>query len=195
MEYPNWFNITAVHNFEKYLLPYAGKPNLNFLQIGAYTGDASKWLMDNVLTHESSTLTDIDTWTGSDEEVHHEMDWADVERTYDAKVKEYGDRVIKVKSDSLTHLRTLPFFAFDFIYIDGDHTALGVFSDSVGAWPLLKPNGILAFDDYTWQSNKSPEHEPKKGIDKFLTLSEGSYNIVTENSQLWVRSSLQMPGE
>ena len=192
-EYPNWFEMTAENNFKNYLLPYAGRSNLNFLQVGAYTGDASKWLLDNVLTGEGSKLTDVDTWRGSDEAPHKDMDWSDVEATYDERVKEYGDKVVKVKSDSVEFLRTQPFFIYDFIYIDGDHTALGTFADAVGSWPLLKPMGIMAFDDYTWTSGISPEHEPKKGIDMFLKVAEGSYNLIIKNSQLWVRNTLQFP--
>lgn len=192
-EYPNWFEMTAENNFKNYLLPYAGRSNLNFLQVGAYTGDASKWLLDNVLTGEGSKLTDVDTWRGSDEISHKEMNWDDVEAVYDERIKKYGDKVIKVKSDSVEFLRTQPFFIYDFIYIDGDHTALGAFADAVGSWPLLKPMGIMAFDDYTWTSGISPEHEPKKGIDMFLKVAEGSYNLIIKNSQLWVRNTLQFP--
>jgi len=191
--YPNWFEQAAKPNFENYLLPYAGKKDLNFLQVGAFTGDASKWLLDNVLTHESSRLTDVDTWRGSDEEVHNELDWADVEDTYDKKIKDYGEKVNKVKSDSISFLKNQGFFSYDFIYIDGDHTALGAFADAVGAWPLLKPYGIMAFDDYIWSSNKSPEHEPKKGIDTFLNFAAGSYNVMIKNNQVWVRSTLELP--
>lgn len=194
-EYPNWFEQTAIANFKNYLLPFAGRKDLNFLQVGAYTGDASKWLLENVLTHESSRLTDVDTWRGSDEIIHKEFDWSDVEETYDKKMEPFGDRVTKIKSDSVAFLRTAPFFSFDFIYIDGDHTALGVFSDAVGAWPLLKPYGIMAFDDYKWESGQSPEHEPKKGIDKFLQFCDGSYSTMIVNNQYWVRSILELPQE
>ena len=194
-EYPNWFEQTAVANFKNYLLPFAGRKDLNFLQVGAYTGDASKWLLENVLTHESSRLTDVDTWRGSDEIIHKEFDWSDVEETYDKKMEPFGDKVTKIKSDSVAFLRTAPFFSFDFIYIDGDHTALGVFSDAVGAWPLLKPYGMMAFDDYRWDSGQSPEHEPKKGIDKFLQFCDGSYSTMIVNNQYWVRSILELPQE
>jgi predicted O-methyltransferase YrrM len=194
-EYPNWFKQTAEANFKNYLLPYAGKADLNFLQVGAFTGDASAWLMENVLTNPTSRLTDVDTWRGSDEVIHHEFDWSQVEDTYDKKTEPYKDRITKVKSDSVAFLKNERFFSYDFIYIDADHTALGVFSDAVGAWPLLKPYGILAFDDYQWSSGQSPEHEPKKGIDKFLQFCDGSYSTMIMNNQAWVRSILEFPQE
>ena len=86
-KFPNWFDAYAKPNFEKYLIPLAGVDNLTFLQLGAYTGDASLWLLDNVLTGANSILIDVDTWQGSDEEVHHSMDFSEVESVYDAKIR------------------------------------------------------------------------------------------------------------
>jgi predicted O-methyltransferase YrrM len=43
---------------------------------------------------------------------------------------------------------------FDFIYIDGSHVAPDVLLDAAMSFALLKPGGILAFDDYDW----SPGH-------------------------------------
>ncbi len=104
-KYPNWFNIAAKGYFSEYLQEFKDKPNLHFLQIGVYTGDASLWLMQNILTDKSSILMDVDTWQGSDEEIHHEMDFSDVERVYDEKLKEFSN-VIKCKMESHKFLAT-----------------------------------------------------------------------------------------
>lgn len=37
---------------------------------------------------------------------------------------------------------------FDWIYLDGRHDFQGVLEDFRAAWPLLKPGGIMVFDDY-----------------------------------------------
>jgi hypothetical protein len=66
---PKWFN-SVEHNFRNTLLKLKGKEDLVFLQIGAYTGDASTWLLDNILTDPTSFLVDVDTWAGSDEKIH-----------------------------------------------------------------------------------------------------------------------------
>ena len=68
-QYPNWFMYGAVNLFSKYLGELKDR-EVHCLQIGAYTGDATEWLLQNVLTHPNSTLTDVDTWEGSDEVIH-----------------------------------------------------------------------------------------------------------------------------
>jgi len=37
---------------------------------------------------------------------------------------------------------------FDWIYVDGRHDYDGVLADFTAAWPLLKVNGYMVFDDY-----------------------------------------------
>jgi len=101
-QYPNWFVQYAQGYFERHLTRYAGKPGIRFLQIGAYTGDATAWLLDRVLTGPDAILVDVDTWSGSDEEGHEQMDFGEVERIYDsrtARMRSAG-RLIKHKGTS-----------------------------------------------------------------------------------------------
>ena len=187
MIYPNWFKQTAEHNFNTYLSEYAGKPDLRFLQIGAFTGDASVWLCENILTHDTSTLVDVDTWRGSDEEVHHQMDFDDVYKVYEEKIAPFN-RVLRFKMTSGEFFDRGPNFnGFDFIYIDGDHTASGVIDDAVMAWPLLKSGGILAFDDYTWLHPDGELYMPKPSINFFIWSKQKQLDIIESNNQLWVR--------
>ena len=158
--YPNWFASVRV-NFEKYLEEYKGKPDLKFCQIGVFTGDASVWLVENILTDESSLLYDVDIWTGSpDEDIHMAMNWKDVEATYDAKVKSYFN-IIKRKMSSQDWFNTTMPNSFDFIYIDGDHTSAEVLHDAVNSWRALKRGGVLAFDDYTWGDALADQRDRK----------------------------------
>lgn len=186
-EYPNWFNGTAKQNFEKYLTRYSGKAGFRALQIGVFTGDASLWLMENILTHPFSTLVDVDTWQGSDEGAHHVMDFEDVERTYDEKLAHYRNR-IKYKMTSEEYFKDVKLGLFDFAYIDGDHTAKVTFEDGEAAWYALKPEGILAFDDYTWGDGLADQTlAPKPGIDKFLDRHMGEYDLLEKGAQVWVK--------
>ena len=188
MIYPNWF-YNNIPIFNEFLNKYTGMPNIKFLQIGAYTGDASLWLLDNILTDKSSTLVDVDTWAGSEELIHKKFDWNDVEDVYNKKLSSYTN-VIKYKGTSLDYLYASSEM-FDFIYIDGDHTSQGVYSDASLAYPLLKDNGIMAFDDYLWRHHtNSPELEPKGGIDLFLKSIDGQFIMLKKEYQVWIQKCL-----
>ena len=190
MTYPNWFESTdAKANFERNLLPLADK-EIKCLQVGAYTGDATKWMVDNILKQPHSFLVDVDTWEGSDEAVHHNMDWKDVYKTYTDKnataIFEQKVVVMQMTSDR--------YFAgiineqiFDFIYVDGDHTAFAVLRDGSNAYDKLKVGGILAFDDYTWSASKGDFYDPGYAIDALCHLLIGRVEKIEDNSQLWLR--------
>lgn len=188
VKYPNWFAITAQDNFEKHLRPLAGQEDLRFLQLGVYTGDASLWLLQNILTGEGSRLTDVDTWQGSDEEAHKEIDFADVFATYKAKVKGLPVTSITSRTDNyLIRARAVHVATYDFIYVDADHTTVGVLLDAELSWQLLTIGGIMAFDDYNW-GNALPLHlRPRPGIDLFLLHHEGEYELLEKNEQIWIR--------
>lgn len=190
MTYPNWFESTdAKQNFERNLSVLADK-EIKCLQIGAYTGDATQWMVDNILKHPNSFLVDVDTWEGSDEPVHHNMDWKDVYKTYtDKNAKAIFDQkvvVMQMTSDRyFADIRDKEMF--DFIYIDGDHTAFAVLRDGSNAYDKLKVNGILAFDDYTWSLGKGDFYDPRYAIDTLCHLLIGKVEKIEDNSQLWLR--------
>ena len=186
--YPNWFATTAQANFETYLAEFKDKPNLKFLQLGVFTGDATVWLCNNILTDKSSKLIDVDTWEGSDEESHAEMDFSDVYQVYQEKVKDLP--VVSVVSDTHKYLiRQLDNFigAFDFIYIDADHTTVGVLMDAELSWPLLKSGGVMAFDDYTWGRDLPPSKTPRPGILLFVEKHKQELDTLVINSQYWIK--------
>jgi predicted O-methyltransferase YrrM len=77
---------------------------------------------------------------------------------------------------------------FDFIYVDAHHTSASAFLDSELSWSLLKPQGILAIDDYEWTHPDGVDiHAPKIGIHMFLDRHEGEYEELIRNQQLWIR--------
>lgn len=192
MEYPNWFSMTAEPFFEKHLTPLAGKPDLHFLQVGAFTGDASLWLLDSVLTGDRSVLVDVDTWGGSDERAHKRFDWTDVEAVYDERTLDAraDGRLQKrrcTSSDYFAIALALPQISFDFVYVDGGHTAFDVLNDGVSAYQMLKLDGLLAFDDYVWESGKGDPHDPKLAVDAIEAVYQGRLEMVDLGAQAWFR--------
>ncbi len=185
-KYPNWFEVTAQENFEKFLTPLKDKFGLTFLQLGAYTGDASVWLCKNILTGDQSRLIDVDTWEGSDEEAHNNMDFNEVQEIYLSRCRHL--KIAPYKSSTIDYLKKFnERFLFDFIYVDADHTTVGVLMDGELSWPLLRPGGIMAFDDYEWGSNLPMHLRAKPGIDLFLLRHDGEYELLAKNQQVWIR--------
>lgn len=186
MDYPNWFGSNgAEQNFTFFLEGAKGAP-ISALQIGAFMGHATEWLIENVLTHPNATLTDVDTWGGSDEDAHEDLDWNYIEVYYDSETDDYQEagRLIKCKMTSEE------FFdkndkTFDFIYVDGAHTALDVFNDGISAFECLNEGGILAFDDYTWDSGKGDFFNPRDGIDGVYITYQNQLNILYAGTQVW----------
>jgi predicted O-methyltransferase YrrM len=186
-QYPNWFMHGAVNLFSKYLEELKGK-EIHCLQIGAYTGDATEWLLENILTHPNSTLTDVDTWEGSDESIHKEFDWKDVETVYTERHQKHIDsgRLIKKKMTSNSFFEENTNM-YDFVYIDGDHTAIATLKDGINGIASLKLGGIVAFDDYTWESGKGPANNPKPGIDGILLSYAQKLFTLEISFQVWLR--------
>jgi predicted O-methyltransferase YrrM len=182
--YPNWFD-SQKYNFENHLTQFKGKPDLKFLQVGTYTGDASDWLLSTILTDPSSTLTDVDTWQGSDEREHKAMDFNKIYTLYLQRMDKY-ENLMSIKGDSSYILPSLR-ERYDFIYIDGDHTEKAVYRDATNAWALLKSGGVLAFDDYLWGQDVHPELRPGPAIDKFLEEKQGEYELLSQDYQVWIR--------
>jgi predicted O-methyltransferase YrrM len=141
-------------------------------------------------------LTDIDTWQGSDEVAHKSLDFDEVYDIYINKISEYRKQVHIQRCTTTDYLlaqygcdRPLG-QAFDFIYVDADHTTVGVLLDAELSWPLLKSGGILAFDDYTWNHESGdPRLAPQVGIDLFLHRHEGEYQLLTKNTQVWIKKA------
>ena len=185
MEYPNWFNSYAKANFEEFLKP---QDKMLCLQLGVFTGDASLWMLQNI---PNIKLTDVDTWQGSDEEQHKTMDFDDVYKTYLDKIVEHKNKVIIRRSTTKSYLlkESNTSEIFDFIYIDADHTTVGVLLDAELSWPLLKAGGIMAFDDYIWGTELPAELAPALGIDLFLNRHEGEYKTLVINAQVWIQKN------
>lgn len=188
-DYPNWFEQIARHNFEQFLTPLAGKPKLYFLQLGCFTGDASVWMLDNVLTGDQSRLTDVDTWAGApNEPIQTAMDFDDVYSVY--KQKTFGKKVNHFRTTTFEFLTDPDFtgLTYDFIYVDAHHTSASAFLDCELSWPLLKRDGILAIDDYEWQHPDGVDiHAPKIGIHMFLDRHAGEFDTLAINQQYWIK--------
>jgi len=187
----DWFSHN-IPNWERLLAEYKGKPNLVFLEIGSYEGMATHWLCKNILTDPTSKITAVDTFEGSIEhkDGHANTDFSEVERNFRQNLAEYirTDKVSIYRAKSQDFLRELSGAIFDFIYIDGSHTAPDVLEDGVLAWRLLKKGGIMIFDDYAWDAYKdNPELNPRLAVDSFLSVMVGKYSVLLKDYQVAIK--------
>lgn len=170
-----YFYINGINKiFIKNLNSYINKPDLRFLEIGSHSGSSASGMLNTILTHPSSTITCLDHWLDSESE-----------NFFDSIADFYSTKIVKVKSDSIKWLQENQHLKFDFIYIDGDHSEDGVFADAINAWSLLKPNGVMAFDDYLLTDSNNGK-ETKAGVDKFLKSIKKEYKVIDNDYQVWI---------
>lgn len=122
-------------------------------------------------------MTCIDIFTGP------------IEKRFDnnLRVSGLGSRAIKRKGYSQDVLRVLEVEGYDFAYIDGCHTAACALTDTVMTWELIKPGGIIIFDDYAWHMKEPPAERPKIAFDAFLEAFINQIEVRQIGRQLIVK--------
>jgi SAM-dependent methyltransferase len=168
-----------------------GKENIKFLEIGCFEGRATNYLLENILTGEGSEIHVVDTFEGSREEAG--MKWDDnydfdaLYNKFKRNVSKYEDRVKIHRGMSGDILKSdFEKDTFDFIYIDGSHTAYDVLQDAILAHSLLKVGGIIIFDDFGWKdpNNLHPTNSPELGVTCFYNAYELFYNTIFQGYQI-----------
>ena len=161
-----------------------------FLEIGSFEGRSSVWIAENMM-QDGDHLRCIDTWEGGEE--HGAENMSEVEERFRANLivatKKFPERLIfQSKGTSVARLAQLQGKTmFDFIYIDGSHKAPDVLTDACMAWPLLKLEGLMVFDDYMWGNPRDALHRPKIAIDAFTNIFGETAEIVHVGYQLVAR--------
>ncbi len=155
------------------LTPFKDKVQA-ILEIGCYEGQSGLFWLD---FFPGVVLTCVDPWafytTGCNSA-------DEVEEHFDANLE---GKVNKIKSNSIPALYGLRGMRFDLIYIDGDHGCDQVMIDSLMAWRLLRPGGIMIWDDYITYSPKDlPRRRPEPAINAFIALKADELSIL-ENTQ------------
>lgn len=177
----DWFS----HNIPNFETCMSAIPDKKlFLEIGAFEGRSTCWLLQNGLADKGSIVC-IDPFSGNVE--HGGIDFVAVEGRFWSNVREAEKSTQTVSLMRTTSYKALAEmigfkYVFDFIYVDGSHAPDMALTDAVMSWGLLKQGGVMLFDDYLYP------HEPTKvGIDAFLAGFEGQYEIILNNYQLAVQ--------
>lgn len=173
------------YRWTKWLGHLAGLPESKFLEVGSYEGQSAIWFCRNLLTGVGSRLHCVDTWAAG-EDMPTVTDDSLLNTFY--KNTATWEKLIQIHRGRSE--RMLPHFPegfFDFAYIDGSHTATSVLSDSVLVWRLVKPGGIVIWDDYLWELFDDSLRQPKMAVDAFLACYSGRYDIIAQEWQVCVK--------
>ncbi len=183
----DWFS-QNIARFNYFLNHMFGKENIKVLEIGSYEGLSTNWILDNVLTHDSSKIYCVDTFEGS-----MEHDDGNKKNLYERFLNNISDKkqqveVFRGPSREMLLKDEVRKNKYDFIYIDGSHQAKDVLEDAILSWELLKDEGIMIFDDYLWQPF-APQFCPKIAIDSFLLCYEGNYKLLERSTQVVIQKN------
>jgi hypothetical protein len=192
----DWFSAN-IPRWEQLLAPMRAQPGLRFIEVGSWEGRSACWLLQNILTHETSTLTCIDPFTGNRSIRQHSATRVlEAEERFDRNIRSIGaeHRVVKIKKPSRDALCALPAGRYDFLYVDGSHDAADVLADAVLGWRLLRPGAVLIFDDYEWRYFDDPLLCPRLAIDSFLAVFAREAALLSVGWQVVVRKRVGASG-
>ncbi len=137
---------------------------ISYLEIGVHAGGSMLWMADNVLNVPGSRGVGVDPYCPM-----HKQNQSVVDKRYEKMrldLKPYENiKLVRDYSSRWLRKQSQP-YAYDVIYIDGDHSAIFCLEDTVLAWPLLKTGGLLIWDDYSLVKRKKAV---KSAADAFLS--------------------------
>ena len=174
-------------NWYKWLGHLIGKPAIA-LELGSFKGESAAWMLDHIFTDPACKYWCVDTFEGSDEHKLGGIDCSHNESECRERLARFGMKAEVFKSTSDHAMKT--FFRddlFDFGYCDAAHDAMNVLRDSVLLFDLLKPGGVLIWDDFEWEVMDQPIDRPKIAIEAFLSCYARRLEIIGYGWQVAVK--------
>ena len=142
----NWFTYQDMYSAMVKRFPSGS----HFVEIGAWKGRSAAYMGVEIINSGKNILFDtIDTFQGSIE--HQDNDVIVQRKLFDVfseNTKPVAHAIRPVVNDSVTAASTYADASIDFVFIDGDHTYVGVKKDIIAWLPKVKPGGIIAGHDY-----------------------------------------------
>lgn len=182
----DWFS-QNIPSWTDVFKEFKDKEGIRFLEIGSYEGRSARWLLENILTHTTATITCIDPFLSNDDQ-HDQARLDRFTHNLSAWLPESGNgQVTLLKGLSQDVVPKLPVTprTFDVVYIDGSHLARDTLRDAVLIWPLVKVGGLVVFDDYGAHIG-DPALIPRLGIDGFINAYAAVLTVIRRAWQIIV---------
>jgi predicted O-methyltransferase YrrM len=159
------------------------------LEVGTYTGISLIHILQLI---PNSIGIGLDKWTNYDEiELLENMDQLEIEASFYKNIKTAGleERIQGIKGDSYDVLFEM--FKenrnFDFIYIDGSHLSFDCYSDLILSWKLLNRRGLLAIDDYLYNTEGAVVDSPFEGVNHFLKKHQHEIKLLHKGYRVFLQ--------
>jgi hypothetical protein len=178
----------AMARFADHILHACRSSPVRYLEIGACEGHSAAFVY--AILKGEVLITVVDPWSES-----VEIDCTTMRGAFgmfSANMEAIGatDKVRVLKGRSIDHLPRLVDAGehFDIIFIDGSHATLDVTLDAVLCWRLLRPGGLMIFDDYWYRRpDLGPGFRPKLAIDGFIGAMGHEITVLDVARQVFVQ--------
>lgn len=169
---------TDIPQIKDFFIDKNFKDHMNIVEIGVH-GGASLLMTFDIIEGKNCTLTGIDCWEDivkcgingkpneywSEESLKlflnlHKENRLNLETIVNKYDEKNQIKLIKGLSNDESILNQFEDSSIDFLYIDGDHSFDGCYSDLKNWYPKLKQGGTILNDDYSWDT-------VKKAVDLF----------------------------
>lgn len=149
------------------------------IEVGVWKGAFTRELIKKA---KPSELHLVDPWTFSEGMEKYFDGQEPLDAMYNKIVRKFGKYKF-VKVHRCTSENLAPNFSdgyFDWVYVDGDHSFEGAYSDLVNYHEKVKPGGFMIGDDYGGKSKGV-----KEAVDKFC--KERDIDFKVRAMQFWYR--------
>ncbi|GBG79632.1 hypothetical protein CBR_g29782 [Chara braunii] len=155
-------------------------PGVLAIQIGSGKEDMAKWLMEKILTYQTSHLICVDLF--NDHEYNSFMKTMGKNKE---KVTVWRGRNVDALLDTVVTSRR-----YDFVYLDCHRKAAKtVMTELCLVWPLVRSLGVIVLDGHKG-GGESP-NSPKPAVDAFVRWFRNDTTLLHNDEQLVVRKQKQ----
>lgn len=173
-----------------------GKTFNDVLEIGCFEGRATVWVCENILK-EGANYDIVDTFGGTLEETGMgsagellSKDQNAIFNTFRHNISFHYSRInfniFREYSQQALPKLVAQKKQYDFIYVDASHRADDTFVDAYYANKLLRPGGLIIFDDFGWKDPNKPRpiSSPELGVRVFFTMYDEEYGTLFQGYQV-----------
>jgi predicted O-methyltransferase YrrM len=174
-------------------------PVSRILEIGVYQGRATCWMLEHMLAKDGHMIC-VDPFIEEDgvdafttelvtQSPHYNAERLALWRSNTEEIRQPEQGLEVRVGRSYQELAKLiqENQSFDFIYVDGNHSASSVLADACMCFGMLRPTGIMLFDDYLWDHDPNWLLRPKMGVDAFVNMYQPLSRQIISNYQLAIQ--------